>query len=75
MKLNLTQTELAQKIRAKQKSIFHYETGASIPTIETLIKIANVLARNPPRIFSKTWTSSFSGYKTHLRMELRYADT
>ena len=42
---DLTQTELANKIRAKQKSISRYETGASVPTIETLMKIASVLKK------------------------------
>ena len=42
---DLTQTELANKIHAKQKSISRYETGASIPTIETLTKIANALKK------------------------------
>ena len=44
-KYNVTQTELAQKIRAKQKSISRYENGASVPTIDTLIKIANALKK------------------------------
>lgn len=42
---DLTQTELASKIHAKQKSISRYETGASIPTIDTLMKIASVLKK------------------------------
>ncbi len=42
---DLTQTQLAQKINAKQKSISRYETGASLPSIETLIKIAKVLKK------------------------------
>ena len=40
-----TQTELATKIRAKQKSISRYETGASVPTIETLTKIAAAIKK------------------------------
>ena len=42
---DLTQTELANKIHAKQKSISRYETGTSIPTIDTLMKIASVLKK------------------------------
>jgi transcriptional regulator with XRE-family HTH domain len=42
---DLTQTELANKIHAKQKSISRYETGASVPTIDTLIKIGNALKK------------------------------
>lgn len=47
---DLTQTELAKKIHAKQKSISRYETGASIPTIDTLVKIASAL-RKPSGYF------------------------
>ena len=43
----LTQTDLAQKTHAKQKSISRYETGASVPTIDTLLKVANVLKKTP----------------------------
>lgn len=42
---DLTQSQLAKKIKAKQKSISRYETGASMPTIETLVKIAKVLKK------------------------------
>lgn len=42
---DLTQTQLAKKINAKQKSISRYETGASLPSIETLVKIAKVLKK------------------------------
>lgn len=42
---DLTQTQLAQKIKAKQKSISRYETGASLPTLETLVKIAEILKK------------------------------
>ena len=42
---DLTQTELAHKIRAKQKSISRYETGAAVPTIITLMKIARMLKK------------------------------
>lgn len=45
IELDLNQTQLAKKIGAKQKSISRYETGASMPTIETLVKIAKVLKR------------------------------
>ena len=40
---DLTQDLLAQKINTKQKNISRYETGASMPSLETLIKMANVL--------------------------------
>lgn len=42
---DLNQTQLAKKIGAKQKSISRYETGTSLPTIETLVKIAKVLKK------------------------------
>ena len=45
IELDLNQTELAEKIRAKQKSISRYETGLSMPSIETLVKIAKALKK------------------------------
>jgi DNA-binding XRE family transcriptional regulator len=36
-------TQLAEKINAKQKSISRCETGASLPSMKTLVKIAKVL--------------------------------
>jgi len=45
IELDLTQTQLAQRINAKQKSISRYETGASSPSIRTPIKIAKVLKK------------------------------
>lgn len=45
VELDLTQTQLAEKIKAKQKSISNYETGTTLPSIETLVKIAKVLKK------------------------------
>ena len=45
IELDLNQTQLAKKINAKQKSISRYETSASLPSIETLVKIAKVLKK------------------------------
>ncbi len=45
VEFDLTQTQLAEKINAKQKSISRYETGASLPSIKTLVKIAKVLKK------------------------------
>ena len=42
---DLTQTQLAQKVKAKQKSISRYETGASLPSLEKLVKIAKALKK------------------------------
>ncbi len=42
VELGLTQTQLAEKINAKQKSISRYETSVSSPSIKTLVKIAVV---------------------------------
>ncbi len=42
---DLTQTQLAKKIKAKQKSISRYETGASLPSLKTLIRIAKALKK------------------------------
>ncbi len=45
IELDLTQTGLAKKIGAKQKSISRYENGISSPSIETLVKVAKVLKK------------------------------
>ena len=45
VELDLTQTQLPEKINAKQKSISRYETGASASPIETLVKIAGILKK------------------------------
>ncbi|MCJ7581759.1 MAG: helix-turn-helix domain-containing protein [Candidatus Aminicenantes bacterium] len=42
---DLTQIQLAEKIKAKQKSISRYETGTSLPSLETLVKIAKALKK------------------------------
>jgi len=47
VELDLNQTELAEKIGAKQKSISRYETGLSMPSIDTLVKIAKALKKEP----------------------------
>jgi transcriptional regulator with XRE-family HTH domain len=46
VELDLNQSELAEKIGAKQKSISRYENGLSIPSIETLVKLAKVLKKS-----------------------------
>ena len=45
VELDLNQTELADKIGAKQKSISNYETGTAFPSLATLSKIAKTLKR------------------------------
>ncbi len=45
VELDLNQTELADKIGAKQKSISNYETGTALPSLATLSKIAKTLKR------------------------------
>lgn len=47
--LGLNQAEFARKIGATQKSISRYETGDSLPTLGTLVKIAEAL--NKPTSF------------------------
>ena len=42
----LTQGELAEKIKAKQKSISRYENGLALPSLETLEKIAKKLKKS-----------------------------
>ena len=39
-------TQLAEKINAKQKSIPRYETGTSLPSLKTLVKIAKILEKS-----------------------------
>jgi len=46
IELDMNQTDLADKIKAKQKSISRYETGLSMPSIETLVKIAKALKKS-----------------------------
>ncbi len=50
VELDLTQTQPSEKINGKQKSISGYETGATLPSIRTLVKIARVL-RKPAGYF------------------------
>jgi len=45
IELDMNQTEFAEKIGAKQKSISRYETGLSVPSIATLMKVAKVLKK------------------------------
>jgi len=45
VELDFTQTQLAQRITTQQKSISRYETGASLPSIKTLVKITKVLKK------------------------------
>lgn len=45
IELDLNQTEFAEKIGSKQKSISNYETGTSLPSLATLSKIAKVLKK------------------------------
>ena len=45
IELDLTQTQLTQRINPRQKSISRYETRASSPSIRTLVKIAKALKR------------------------------
>jgi transcriptional regulator with XRE-family HTH domain len=42
---DLTQRQLAEMIEGEQKSISMYETGVSLPSLETLEKIANALKK------------------------------
>ena len=42
---DMTQDQLAEAIKAKQKSISRYETGTSIPSLETLEKITKALKK------------------------------
>ena len=43
IELDMNQTDLAENIGAKQKSISRYENGISLPSLDTMVKIAKVL--------------------------------
>ncbi|MFA5015363.1 MAG: helix-turn-helix transcriptional regulator [Actinomycetota bacterium] len=45
IELDFTQSDLAEKINAKQKSISRYENGISLPSLETLVNIAKVFKK------------------------------
>lgn len=45
VELDMTQTDLANKIGANQKSVSRYENGLSTPELETMEKIAKVLKK------------------------------
>ncbi len=45
VELDLTQTQLAEKINAKQKSISRYETGVSLSPMKSVVEIAEVLKK------------------------------
>jgi len=45
VELDLSQSELAEKIVAKQKSISNYETGDVLPSLTTFSKIAKALKK------------------------------
>lgn len=53
IELDMNQTDLADKIKAKQKSISRYETGLSMPSIDTLVKIAKALKKEPAHFLEK----------------------
>jgi len=54
VELDLTQTELARKIGARQKSISRYEAGKSVPKIETLTKLARALKKPASHFLDET---------------------
>lgn len=43
---DLNQTQLAERIGATQKSISRYESGASLPSLVTLMKISKTLEKS-----------------------------
>ncbi len=53
VELDMNQTDLADKINAKQKSISRYENGLSAPSLETLLRIAKALKKSPSYFLDK----------------------
>jgi len=45
IELDMNPTDLAENIGAKQKSISRYENGISLPSLDTMVKIAKVLKK------------------------------
>lgn len=45
VEMDMTQADLAEAVQILQKSISRYETGQSLPTLETLEKIAKKLKK------------------------------
>lgn len=43
VELDLTQAQLAEKVKTLQKSISRYESGKAVPSLEVLVKIAKAL--------------------------------
>lgn len=51
--LQLTQKELAEKIGNSQRNISNWESGASEPDCETIIKLAEILDISIDQLFGK----------------------
>lgn len=49
---NLTQTELAKRLGLSQRMIAYYESGASIPTGRTLIKLSKLFGITTDELLS-----------------------
>ena len=45
VEMDMTQADLAQATEIMQKSISRYETGQSLPTLDTLERIAKILKK------------------------------
>lgn len=63
----LTQTELASKLNISQKSYSNWESGKSEPTLDNIIKLANILNTTTDKLLgiNKSVTSNWtSGIKT-----------
>jgi transcriptional regulator with XRE-family HTH domain len=51
--LNMTQEELAQKIRVGTSTIEKYESGEQIPSTQTLLKLSTVLDIPASELFTQ----------------------
>ncbi len=46
IEMDMTQGDLAKAAETQQKAISRYETGAAVPSLDTLMKIAKVLNKS-----------------------------
>jgi len=45
IEMDLNQSQLAEKVNTQQKSISRYETGATVPSLDALVRLAGILKK------------------------------